>query len=138
MHSDKHLALQLSTSYPNLAEPICSTCVPACRIGAILFDAHIFMSSLNAQAYPSACVVRDFTCAYQVCPTGDGRGNGAFAAKHIPAGAYLGDYEGELLDEAAYWARYPSGVVCSCRKLTGYLIRACITQAPASTSLVVQ
>lgn len=47
-------------------------------------------------------------------PTTDGRGNGAFAAKPIPAGTYIGDYEGELLDEAAYWARYPSGVVPSC------------------------
>lgn len=63
-----------------------------------------------------ACVVSGVTCACQVCPTGDGRGNGAFAAKHIPAGAYLGDYEGERLDEAAYWARYPSGVVCAYRK----------------------
>ncbi|DBB09159.1 hypothetical protein WJX82_002108 [Trebouxia sp. C0006] len=46
----------------------------------------------------------------EVRPTTDGRGNGAFAAKPIPAGTYIGDYEGELLDEAAYWARYPSGV----------------------------
>ena len=43
--------------------------------------------------------------------TNDKRGNGAFAVKIIPAGTYLGDYEGEMLDEAAYWARYPSGVV---------------------------
>lgn len=46
----------------------------------------------------------------KVRPTTDGRGNGAFAAKPIPAGTYVGDYEGELLDESAYWARYPSGV----------------------------
>ncbi|DBA77301.1 hypothetical protein WJX79_008098 [Trebouxia sp. C0005] len=46
----------------------------------------------------------------EVRPTTDGRGNGAFAAKPIPAGTYIGDYEGELLDESAYWARYPSGV----------------------------
>ena len=49
----------------------------------------------------------------QVRPTHDGRGNGAFAVRHIPAGTCLGDYEGEMLDEAAYWARYPSGVVSS-------------------------
>ena len=39
------------------------------------------------------------------------RGNGAFAAAPVPAGAFLGEYEGELLDEGAYWARYPDGVV---------------------------
>ena len=42
----------------------------------------------------------------QVKPTDDKRGNGAFAVKVIPAGTYLGDYEGEKLNEAAYWARY--------------------------------
>lgn len=46
----------------------------------------------------------------EVHPTEDGRGNGAFAVHLIPAGTYLGDYEGEMLDEAAYWSRYPSGV----------------------------
>ncbi len=49
----------------------------------------------------------------QVRPTEDGRGSGAFAVRLVPAGTYLGDYEGEMLDETAYWARYPSGVVQS-------------------------
>jgi len=60
-----------------------------------------------------------------VRPTTDGRGNGAFAAKPIPAGTYIGDYEGELLDEAAYWARYPSGVVPSCHA-TGLSFVSCV------------
>ena len=49
----------------------------------------------------------------QVQPTGDGRGNGAFAIGHLPEGTCLGDYEGDVLDEAQYWQRYPSGVVRS-------------------------
>ncbi len=47
----------------------------------------------------------------QVRATGDGRGNGAFAVRALSAGTCLGDYEGDTLDEAAYWQRYPSGVV---------------------------
>lgn len=47
----------------------------------------------------------------QVRPTGDRRGNGAYALVTIPKGTCLGEYEGELLDEATYWDRYPSGVV---------------------------
>lgn len=50
--------------------------------------------------------------------TEDGRGNGAFAAADIPEGAHIGIYEGELLDEAAYWERYPSGVVPPCTPQT--------------------
>lgn len=55
--------------------------------------------------------------AVEVRPTTDGRGNGAFALQHIPAGSYLGDYEGDMLDEASYWARYPSGVADYCIKV---------------------
>lgn len=46
-----------------------------------------------------------------VRPTGDARGNGAFAAAPIPAGTHLGDYTGELLGREAFYARYPDGVV---------------------------
>lgn len=49
--------------------------------------------------------------AVVVRPTGDVRGNGAFAAAVIPKGTYLGDYIGELLDRAAFFQRYPDGVV---------------------------
>ena len=70
-----------------------------------------------------------------VRPTTDGRGNGAFvreeeeeegggggggnhASPPIPAGAWLGAYEGGLLDEAAFWARYgPSGVADYCMRI---------------------
>lgn len=55
--------------------------------------------------------------AVEVQPTGDGRGNGAFSMQHIPSGTYLGDYEGDMLDEASYWARYPSGVADYCIKV---------------------
>ena len=54
--------------------------------------------------------------AIVVRPTGDPRrGNGAFVreggggAGPVPAGAWLGAYEGELLDEGAFWARYGGG-----------------------------
>ncbi|KAG2444533.1 hypothetical protein HXX76_001279 [Chlamydomonas incerta] len=49
---------------------------------------------------PGAVVVR---------PTGDVRGNGAYAAAPIPAGTCLGAYTGELLDTAAFDAKYPHG-----------------------------
>lgn len=55
----------------------------------------------GAPLVPAAVVVR---------PTGDARGNGAFAAAPIPAGTFLGDYTGELLDLPAFYARYPDGV----------------------------
>eukprot|EP00884_Botryococcus_braunii_P015259 jgi/Botrbrau1/2416/Bobra.0395s0042.2 len=53
----------------------------------------------------------------QVRPTGDVRGNGAFATVDIPRGTCLGEYEGDLLNEAAYWARYPSGVSDYCIRI---------------------
>lgn len=56
----------------------------------------------------------------QVQPTTDGRGNGAFATCKIARGAYIGQYEGQLLNEAQYWKRYPSGVV---RKILKHLPR---------------
>lgn len=61
-------------------------------------------SSSRAETFYSAVIS-------QVKPTVDGRGNGAFAATPIERGTIIGDYEGELLSEAEYWQRYPSGVV---------------------------
>ena len=49
----------------------------------------------------------------QVRATTDGRGNGAFAVRQLPEGMCLGDYEGDVLGEAQYWHRYPSGMVCT-------------------------
>jgi SET domain len=43
--------------------------------------------------------------------TDDGRGRGAFAAVCIPANTSLGDYQGELLDTAAFLSRYPPGAL---------------------------
>ena len=47
----------------------------------------------------------------QVAPTGDERGNGAFATELIAKGTYIGDYEGRLISEKEYWVAYPDGVV---------------------------
>ncbi len=47
----------------------------------------------------------------QVRRTTDGRGNGAFATASIVKGAFIGEYQGDMLSEAQYWSRYPSGVV---------------------------
>jgi hypothetical protein len=47
---------------------------------------------------PGAIIVR---------PTGDVRGNGAFATTIIPEGTFLGEYTGEILDSTAFTARYP-------------------------------
>lgn len=43
-----------------------------------------------------------------VKPTGDVRGNGAYATTTIPAGTFLGEYSGEILDSIAFKARYPN------------------------------
>ncbi|GIL43916.1 hypothetical protein Vafri_1501 [Volvox africanus] len=45
--------------------------------------------------------------AVHVRPTGDIRGNGAYAATRIPRGTYIADYTGDLLDRAAFLDRYP-------------------------------
>jgi len=47
--------------------------------------------------------------AVVVRPTGDVRGNGAFAVLPIPKGSYIVDYEGELLDWATFDQRFASG-----------------------------
>lgn len=44
-------------------------------------------------------------------PTGDVRGNGAYATRLIPAGTHIADYAGEQLDNTAFFGRYPDGVV---------------------------
>jgi hypothetical protein len=51
----------------------------------------------------------DTRIAISVRLTDDGRGRGAFAAVRIPAYTSLGDYEGEMLDTAAFLTRYPTG-----------------------------
>lgn len=67
----------------------------------------------------------------EVRDTGSIRGNGAYAILEIPQGAYLGNYEGELLSLNAYYARYPAGVVransaivSKCRDLTRQFLRS--------------
>lgn len=47
--------------------------------------------------------------AVEVRPTGDTRGNGAFARQLIPKGTHVCDYEGELLGKRQYFERYPTG-----------------------------
>jgi len=46
-----------------------------------------------------------------VRPTGDARGNGAFATALLPKGAHVCDYEGERISRQEYARRYPDGVV---------------------------
>eukprot|EP00955_Chlamydomonas_euryale_P093102 364759-Chlamydomonas_euryale.AAC.19 len=46
----------------------------------------------------------------EVRPTPD-RGNGAFATAAIPAGSHLTDYEGEVINDATFRARYNNGPV---------------------------
>jgi SET domain-containing protein len=46
--------------------------------------------------------------------TGEARGYGAFAGEHIPAGTFIGCYEGELLDLESYYTRYPEGMSDYC------------------------
>lgn len=61
---------------------------------------------------------------WQVRSCGDRRGRGAFAMQRIERGMFLGDYEGELLDEEQFYARYPSGTVSgysACMCLPGML-----------------
>ncbi|WIA08619.1 hypothetical protein OEZ85_008048 [Tetradesmus obliquus] len=43
-------------------------------------------------------------------PTGDVRGNGAYATQLIPAGSHIADYSGEWLDRGSFFAKYPDGV----------------------------
>lgn len=44
-------------------------------------------------------------------PTGDVRGNGAYATQVIPAGTHIADYAGEVLSNAEFFRRYPDAVV---------------------------
>lgn len=63
--------------------------------------------------------------AVAVRPTGDVRGNGAYATALIPAGTYLGDYTGEVLDRRAFFSRHPDGVVSGCCDgVSGRAVRA--------------
>ncbi|KAK9836102.1 hypothetical protein WJX81_001391 [Elliptochloris bilobata] len=55
--------------------------------------------------------------AIQVRPCGDECGRGAFALQRIKRGTCIGEYEGELLDEEHFWARYPSGTADYCMRI---------------------
>jgi uncharacterized glyoxalase superfamily protein PhnB len=48
--------------------------------------------------------------ALAVTPAPSRRGRGVVATSPVPAGAFLGTYEGDLLDTRSFWARHPSGV----------------------------
>ena len=74
-----------------------------------LLLAHLSTQSLQRSSHSPHGT--DLGEASQVRPTGDSRGNGAFAVQDISQGTFLGPYEGELLDEAQYWSRYPNGMV---------------------------
>ena len=88
---------------------------PHCRAPGTVLQRHSACAAGSSQAacqQHRVCHAQpraDGCC--QVRPSGPGRGNGAFAVRDLPRGVYLGAYEGELIDEATYWARYPSGKV---------------------------
>lgn len=54
-------------------------------------------------------VVADLNKFIEVRPS-PGKGNGAFARRTIAKGTFLGCYEGEMMDTAAFLTRYPIGV----------------------------
>ena len=75
-------------------------------------------------AFQRACIHVPSThalCAYigalfpQVRACADACGRGAFARQRIRRGSCIGEYEGELLSEEQFWARYPSGMVIRAR-----------------------
>lgn len=74
-------------------------CLPACR-GRLYLQLGIPSSGPAIQ--PGSIITQ---------PTGDVRGNGAYATQVIPAGTYITDYAGEVLDNHAFFSRYPDGVV---------------------------
>lgn len=49
-------------------------------------------------------------------PTGDVRGNGAYATQLIPAGTHIADYAGEVLSNEEFFSRYPDAVVSSAQR----------------------
>lgn len=71
----------------------------------------------HSMTQPHAPHTRTRTCpparAPQVRPTGDARGNGAYATVLLPKGSWLCDYEGELIGNEEFDRRYPDGVVRS-------------------------
>lgn len=98
-----------------LAAAVAAVCTAAIAIGSNfggrlrveLHQGRIYLQWFESA--PTGAPDLEFS-SVQVRPTGDSRGNGAFAVKRIAKGTFLGPYEGELLDEKQYWNRYPNGM----------------------------
>lgn len=73
----------------------------------------LMLASFAQVSYtPMRCVCTLTRTSFpQVCACADARGRGAFAKQRIMCGTCIGEYEGELLNEEQFWARYPSGMV---------------------------
>lgn len=65
-------------------------------------------------------------------PTGDVRGNGAYATCLIPAGTHIADYAGERLDNPAFFSRYPDGVVSAAA--SGVRLAVCLHPSTAAAA----
>mmetsp|Transcript_27467 Transcript_27467/g.88035 ORF Transcript_27467/g.88035 Transcript_27467/m.88035 type:complete len:232 (-) Transcript_27467:492-1187(-) len=63
-----------------------------------------------------------------------GKGNGAFAAKKIPEGTWVGDYEGDILSEGEFWARYPGGVSDYVMGISGTEVRCSPMHVPLASA----
>lgn len=92
---------------------VCTVCAAKLALGDCLhIELHDGRLWLDYAAVDTS--LRLPNSAVLVKPTSDGRGNGAYAATVIAKGTILGDYDGELLTEAVYWRRYPSGMSDYC------------------------
>jgi hypothetical protein len=67
--------------------------------------------SFQKNQYYNADNVSRGAAGLQVRDTCSPRGNGAYAKEPIPAGAHLGEYQGELLGLQEFYERYPAGMV---------------------------
>jgi hypothetical protein len=106
------LAAQSHTALPALPPaPVLAGCAACVAAAAVLFRAEVgrdgvlYLSRRPPQLLPLAGGAGDV----RVRETGDVRGRGAYAAVRIPRWTCLGAYEGERLDNAAYFVRYGEG-----------------------------
>lgn len=95
--------------------------ISACRVAAAVRH-HRVLSHLFAVYRGRVYLQLDVPCTgpsvnpadcITTRPTGDIRGNGAYATAVIPAGSHIADYSGQLLNKADFFGRYPDGVVSS-------------------------
>lgn len=108
-----------------------------CGAEAVEVRARTLEISHGTSIGPLAHSVGPLAHCMQVRLCGDRRGYGCFAVQRIGCGTYLGDYEGELLDEGEFWARYPDGTVTRppSHVLTGGKVARCPEHSGPFTTL---